>query len=83
MKKRTYNVMLLSSSSTFHAVIKSLLAPSNYPSICSAYSVQIAKEFLQKQHFDLVLVDTPLSDAPGNYLLWKQAKKKVRSFYFL
>lgn len=76
MKKRTYNVMLLSSSSTFHAVIKSLLAPSNYPSICSAYSVQIAKELLQKQQFDLVLVDTPLSDASGKLFALEACKEK-------
>ena len=76
MKDLAYNVLLLSSSSTFHAVLKSLLPPSNYPSVCSAYSVRTAKEFLNEQQFDLILVDTPLADASGKLFALEACRKK-------
>lgn len=65
MKERKYSVLIVSSGATFHAVLKSLLSPSAYEPICTVFSVHEAKDALQKQAFDFVIINTPLPDASG------------------
>lgn len=76
MRDHAYHVLLLSSSATFHAVLKSLLPSSDYPVVCSAYSAQAAKELQREQQFDLVFVDTPLPDASGKLFALEACRRK-------
>lgn len=76
MKERIYSVLILSSSATFHAVLKSLLPLPDDAPVCSVYTVNAAKKALGTKQFDFIIVDTPLSDASGKLFAIDAAKRK-------
>lgn len=65
MKEQKYRVLIVSAGATFHAVLKSLLSPADYETIRTVSSVKAAKDALQEETFDFVIINTPLPDGSG------------------
>lgn len=61
----TYSVLLVSASKKLNQTLSSLLSPGEYEPVVTVGSVGAAKRLLLEQDFDLVLINSPLSDDPG------------------
>lgn len=61
----TYSVLLVSASKKLNRALFPLLSLGEYEPVVTAGSVGEAKRLLLEQEFDLVLINSPLPDAPG------------------
>lgn len=65
LKERSYSVLLVSASASFHTAIKELLPPSRYQPFCIASSISEARRYLTDRDWDFIVINSPLPDESG------------------
>ncbi len=65
---RTYSVLVVSSSEKFNTTVKGLLSESDYSPVTFAKSTGEAQRILVDKTYDLVIINSPLSDGVGTDL---------------
>ncbi|MCD8107167.1 MAG: ANTAR domain-containing protein [Oscillospiraceae bacterium] len=65
LKEKVYSVLVVSSSEKFSGVIKRLLPQNMYFPILTASDVSSAKRMTLERNFDIVMINSPLTDEFG------------------
>ena len=64
-REKTYSVLLASSDEKLNTAVKSALAVNEYWPVLTANNGGEARRLAAERHFDLILVNDPLSDGPA------------------
>ncbi len=68
LEERIYSVLVVSSSESFNKATLELLLPSEYQPVTFSSNANEAKRYLAERSFDLIIINSPLSDNSGTRL---------------
>lgn len=68
LEERSYSILLVSSSDKFNSSLLPLLSENRYSPVTVASDVTTARRFLAEHRFDIVIINSPLTDDFGTRL---------------